>query len=204
MSESRNLNLRQQLAGLVVEGLPDGEWTPVRMYETVRIVTAHYYAKRVTRAWACQALAEQLHAVSDALAEGRIDTGEANRHALMLIQHLELVRRFRRGIFLSQVPLVLRDLRFSGHVLQGLKLVGLSFVSCNFEKANLASSLLRNCSFTACSFDQADLTRLRFRRTEFRGCSFKHATLDAADFRTCRLLGCNLDEASVEGAKGLA
>ncbi|WKB51081.1 pentapeptide repeat-containing protein [Eleftheria terrae] len=190
-------------AALTVETLPDGEWSAIQMFETVRIVTAHYEAGRVTRAWACQVLADQVQRVCEALAQGRIGVAECNRHVLTLIQHLELLRRFRRGLFPSQVPLVFSGLQLGSQFLPGIKLAGISFHSCDFSGASLAGSQLRDGSFTACNFDDADMARAAFARMEFRGCSFRRAALNDADFRTCRLLGCNLDEASVDGAKGL-
>ena len=128
---------RQQLRELLIERLPEGDWSPTRLFETVRIVTSHYYAKRVTRAWACQTLADQLQRVCEEFAAGRISAAECNRHVLMLIQHLELIRRFRRGIFLSHVPLVFSGLKLDGQFLQAIKLAGITFSSCSFHGAIL-------------------------------------------------------------------
>lgn len=197
--------LNQQLSqALAIEALPQGEWSAVQMFETVRIVTAHYHDGRVTRSWACQVLADQIQRVCDERTKGRIEIAECNRHVLTLIQHLELMRRHRGGLFLSHVPLVFSGLQLDGQFLPAIKLGGVSFHSCNFSAASLAGSTLRDGSFAACSFDDADLSRSSFSRMEFRGCSFRRAALNDADFRTCRLLGCNLDEASVDGAKGLS
>lgn len=186
------------------EQLPATEpWTPVVLFETVRIAMSHYRHRHATRAWTAQVLVDQAHRVSRERKLLRIDVGEANRLTLTLLQHLDLVYRFRGGIFSSRPPLVFREMDLSQQIYQGLLLRGVTFHSCNFDGSDITRGKFLDCTFTACSFEGADLERVRLARCLFRGCSFRHASLTEAAFNGCKLVGCNLDEAGLEGVKGL-
>lgn len=194
-----------QLDAPKTEALPLTEqWSAAVLFETVRIAMSHYRERQATRAWTAQVLVDQMHRVSRERQAGRTDVSEANRLTLTLLQHLELVYRFRGGIFTSKPPLVFRELDLSHQIYGGLQLRNVTFHSCNFDGADLASARWQDCTFTACSLENADLERVRLSRCSFRGCSFRQASLTDAVFNNCRLLGCNFDEASVDGARGLA
>jgi hypothetical protein len=187
-----------------IERLPAPDpWSPTVLFETVRIAMSHYSTRQATRAWTAQVLVEQMHRVSRERGRGVIDTGEANRLTLTLLQHLELVYRFRGGIFSSKPPLVLRELDLSQQVFTNLNLRNVTFHSCKLDGSDLSHARFSECTFTACSFEGTDLERARLSRCAFRGCSFRQASLVEAAFIQCRLLGCNLDEAATDGTRGL-
>jgi hypothetical protein len=187
-----------------IEQLPAAEpWSSTVLFETVRIAMSHYNTRQATRAWTAQVLVEQMHRVSRERGLGKVDVGEANRLTLTLLQHLELVYRFRGGIFSSKPPLVLRELDLSQQVFTNLSLRNVTFHSCKLDGSDLSNARLFESTFTACSFEGTDLERSRLYRCNFRGCSFRQASLVDAVFNQCRLLGCNLDEAATDGTRGL-
>jgi len=193
-----------RVESVVLEPLPPSEpWSPTVLFETIRIAMAHYSRRQATRAWTAQVLVDQVHRVSRERTLERVEVGEANRLVLTLLQHIELVFRFRGGIFSSRPALVFRELDLSHQVYTSLNLRNVTFHSCNFDACDLSRGRWLECTFTACSFEGADLERLRLGRCSFRGCSFRQASLGEAHLNQCRMLGCNLDEANLEGARGL-
>ncbi|MGI9281771.1 MAG: pentapeptide repeat-containing protein [Endozoicomonas sp.] len=108
-------------------------------------------------------------------------------------ENTKLSSFFADGSGKVSLPVVLKQVDFSGADLSHLDLTDVIFEECDFSHATLNRTKMGNAACTRCNFDSANMQGLVASNLTMGDCSLTHAKMSSASMTDCVAYGCKVD-----------